>query len=80
MVEKPESEKCVFFKSESYILKILLSNVLLLFQKIHAVLTSEESKEKLRLYTERFPMKAVLLPIKSVGVQASYELIKIYSN
>ena len=42
---------------------------MMFFQKIHAVLTNEESREKLRLYTERFPVKAVLLPIKSVGVQ-----------
>ncbi|CAK8685117.1 GMP synthase [glutamine-hydrolyzing]-like [Clavelina lepadiformis] len=40
-----------------------------LLQKIHAVLVSEENREKLKVYTERFPMKATLLPIKSVGVQ-----------
>uniref|UniRef100_H2Y9F0 GMP synthase (glutamine-hydrolyzing) n=1 Tax=Ciona savignyi TaxID=51511 RepID=H2Y9F0_CIOSA len=40
-----------------------------LLQKIHAVITSEEEREMLRKYTDRFQMKAVLLPIKSVGVQ-----------
>uniref|UniRef100_F6U2U3 GMP synthase (glutamine-hydrolyzing) n=1 Tax=Ciona intestinalis TaxID=7719 RepID=F6U2U3_CIOIN len=40
-----------------------------LLQKIHAIISSEQEREKLQKYTDRFPMKAVLLPIKSVGVQ-----------
>jgi len=40
-----------------------------LLQKIHAALESERDRNKLKILTERFPVKATLLPIKSVGVQ-----------
>ena len=45
--------------------------ILSLQQKIHAALESERDRNKLKILTERFPVKATLLPIKSVGVQVS---------
>nr|CAB3249850.1 GMP synthase [glutamine-hydrolyzing] [Phallusia mammillata] len=67
--------QCADFSHTQTMLRIIasysnsISKPHALLQKIHAVMSTDQEREKLRIYTERFPMKATLLPIKTVGVQ-----------
>lgn len=63
------------FSSTQTILRLIagyshsLSNKHALLQRIHANMVSQEDRDRLETYTRNNPLKATLLPIKSVGTQ-----------